>query len=849
MQARNFLLFIALTVLILFGWMELERRLWPRKPKEDKSAETEKKEENDKEPPKPVKPPEAPVIVLAPTPAAAAAVAAALAAATQPSEMMAALAVERLAEKMSVSALARIDAATASGQLVTLGSEDPHSPYHLRVILDPKGAGVRSVLLNRFKAGDDWGKPTDKPLELVPDKDNAHAGSFHLYHYADPAADAPLDTLGKVPWDPILEQTETLEDGRERKIVAFRSTIKNVPILKDVQIIKTFSLTEGEYHLALEVKLTRLDEGDKKFRYQLAGAHGLPVEGKWYTSTFRNSLIARVEKNNVVRDLQDLRQISIWGGGKAVVKEKNLVIRYAGVAVQYFASVIVVDNDQVNGQEQDFLAHARATLETYVAKGRVSELRDDRTSFVLEIEGQEPETFEVGKDESVRADIRGLAKGQRIAVVATKDGRYRDGRYRAIALEIATDDTKIHPLWRDDITVRVTTEPIELKKTEVVHKYLLYHGPVKPSLLGMPGHKSVEPAVIERYVDKLKLNTLTDYQSPGFFGSFASTIYWTDLLILCTNMMHWVLSQLNRIIPNYGVCIICLTVLVRGLMFPVSRKQAMMSMKMQELAPEMKKLQEKFKGDRQAIGVATMELYRKHGVNPFGTCWFILLQMPIFMGLYFALQESIYFRLAGAWPTWIKNLAAPDMMIEWGEGIPWLSRRQDYGGFLYLGPYLNLLPIIAVALMIVQQKMMTPPPQDEQQEMQQKVMKYMMVFFGLLFYKVAAGLCVYFIASSLWGFAERKLLPKKKKLSGAEVLADGTLQGIMAPSAAVQSSSVVTASSSSVRGRRQGRGKKRQDSDNRTDPAEDNGSGSLWSRLRRRVRSWWSDMQRKADKK
>ena len=81
---------------------------------------------------------------------------------------------------------------------------------------------------------------------------------------------------------------------------------------------------------------------------------------------------------------------------------------------------------------------------------------------------------------------------------------------------------------------------------------------------------------------------------------------------------------------------------------------------------------------------------------------------------------------------------------------------------MYLGPFFNLLPIIAVTLMIIQQKMLTPPPTDEQQEMQQKIMKYMMVFFGLMFYKVAAGLCLYFIASSAWGFAERKLLPKKK---------------------------------------------------------------------------------------
>ena len=84
----------------------------------------------------------------------------------------------------------------------------------------------------------------------------------------------------------------------------------------------------------------------------------------------------------------------------------------------------------------------------------------------------------------------------------------------------------------------------------------------------------------------------------------------------------------------------------------------------------------------------------------------------------------------------------------------------------YLGPFLNLLPLFAVALMIVQQKIMTPPPQDEQQEMQQKMMKYMMVFFAFMFYKWAAGLCLYFIASTLWSLTERKLLPKTKLATG-----------------------------------------------------------------------------------
>ena len=78
----------------------------------------------------------------------------------------------------------------------------------------------------------------------------------------------------------------------------------------------------------------------------------------------------------------------------------------------------------------------------------------------------------------------------------------------------------------------------------------------------------------------------------------------------------------------------------------------------------------------------------------------------------------------------------------------------------WLGPYFNLLPIITCVLFIVQQKLFTPPPTDEQQEMMQKMMKYMMLMMGFMFFKVPAGLCLYFITSSLWGIIERKMLPK-----------------------------------------------------------------------------------------
>lgn len=142
-------------------------------------------------------------------------------------------------------------------------------------------------------------------------------------------------------------------------------------------------------------------------------------------------------------------------------------------------------------------------------------------------------------------------------------------------------------------------------------------------------------------------------------------------------------------------------------MFPISRRQALMSQKMQELGPELKKLNEKYKNDPQARVQATMELYRKHNVKPIAGCLPLFLQMPIFLGLYYALSESVEFRLADF--LWIPNLAAPDMLFWWGESIPWISDPNSLGSMLYLGPFFNLLPILAVGFMVLQQKMLTPP--------------------------------------------------------------------------------------------------------------------------------------------
>src|SRR6185503_10030825 len=91
----------------------------------------------------------------------------------------------------------------------------------------------------------------------------------------------------------------------------------------------------------------------------------------------------------------------------------------------------------------------------------------------------------------------------------------------------------------------------------------------------------------------------------------------------------------------------------------------------------------------------------------------------------------------------------------------------------WLGPFLNVLPVITCALFLIQQKLFTPPATDEQTAMQQKMMKYMTVFMGVMFFKVPAGLCIYFITSSLWSIVERKWIIKQKPVSAGSGKSDG----------------------------------------------------------------------------
>ncbi|HJT78240.1 MAG TPA: YidC/Oxa1 family insertase periplasmic-domain containing protein, partial [Gemmataceae bacterium] len=654
--------------------------------------------------------------------------------------------------------------------LVTLGKDTDF----VTAVIDPnRGAGVVRLTLPDFQAADSLGRPewedaahkVKKPLDLLPAELNHDVPSFLLLDCEQGKDDQvrPYARLGEQPWQEDRSLRQTDPDGTVRR-VAFWTDVQ------DVRITKVYTLEPGDYHLGMEVRVARAPgvSPDKEvfFRYHLTSGHGLPIEGEWYTYTQRNAVVGLVDdKGNAERSLQYLQSIARMDGGNDVPGEGK-GIQYGGVVTQYFASLVVVDG---NPNTEGVFLRARPTVEARALKGTIQELPGGDTVRLLNKHDNKVYTVRLTPETILGGDLKA---GEPVNVLAWSDPH---DTLVARQLFAGQDADQLmfkatgHMLMFDDITVHMVTDRLDLKPGAgpLVQKYLLYNGPAKVQLLAyLEGSRKVAPALVERYSDKLHLNTVTDFHDPSTIGEIFYHTGGTWLVITITNLMHFILWVLHTyVMPwSWGLCILLLTVMVRGVMFPLSRKQALMSVRMQQLQPEIQKLKEKYKEDRQGLGLAQMELYRRHGVSPMGSCWTMFIQLPIFMGLYYALQQSILFRLAPF--VWIPSLSAPDMLVNWGISIPVISdpawREGSLLSFFYLGPFLNVLPVIVAGFMYVQQKLFTPPPADEQQEAQQKMMGFMTVIFGLMFYKLASGLCLYYIASSLWSLAERKFLPRRK---------------------------------------------------------------------------------------
>ncbi|MBA4065343.1 MAG: hypothetical protein C0501_16855 [Isosphaera sp.] len=611
--------------------------------------------------------------------------------------------------------------------LIALGDDG----FYNRVLLSTQGGGVQQVVLPKFAEADRLGREVPKtPLYLIPgiprDRGDPQfrylkndfpipdlkvgkvpAGTaladpaFTLTHYPTPDDKHPDPRLAEVEWavpDGYRDAAgnpaaKVLENGTHE--VVFEAELGDPYFVK---FRKTYTLGPRDYHVGLKVEVEKKKvegaaKGKGQLRLQLSGPRGVPVEGEWYTTTYRVALVGwQNSKGAAQRQYETAAEVAAKRGGEAVQGAGN-TFKYMGVANQYFFSGVAID-DTAEGSAKKPWAYVRATTELPFGKK------------------QDPN----------------------------------------------------QPQF-DDVTVRAASDILDLAPGDrVEHKYLLYNGPAKVSLLGlMEGDRAVDEGLVKRYRDGCGLKTVTDYQSPTWLGSFASWIYWTDLVVAFTNLMHWLLAAIHTVVPDWALSIVVLTLVVRLVLMYPSKKQTRMNLRMMEiqkrLAPQFEELKKKYADDFHGYNRAKMQLMLANGVNPaaqLGGCLLLFAQMPIMMGLYFCLQESVFFRLEHF--LWIDNLSAPDMTLWWTEKIPYISSPDNLGGILYLGPYLNVLPVLAVGLMIGQQLLMLPPATDDQSRQQRTIMKMMMVMMPIFFFKFAAGLALYFIIGTVWALVERRVV-------------------------------------------------------------------------------------------
>jgi YidC/Oxa1 family membrane protein insertase len=175
---------------------------------------------------------------------------------------------------------------------------------------------------------------------------------------------------------------------------------------------------------------------------------------------------------------------------------------------------------------------------------------------------------------------------------------------------------------------------------------------------------------------------------------------------------------------------------------------------------------------------AQQMLMKKAGINQLAGCLPAMIQLPIVIGLYRCVSVDVALRQQPLIPglEWCSNLAGPDMFLDWQQWMPQFISGKGPGWF---GPYLNILPLITITLFIIQQKVLMPKATDEQTRTAQQMMMFMTIMMGVLFFRVPAGLCIYFITSSTWSLIERFLIKKYTPQAEIKSLPEGTVNEIL----------------------------------------------------------------------
>jgi len=267
--------------------------------------------------------------------------------------------------------------------------------------------------------------------------------------------------------------------------------------------------------------------------------------------------------------------------------------------------------------------------------------------------------------------------------------------------------------------LQFNSEQIASNET-LTRKTRVYIGPKDYSFLKTQGMEQVE---------------VMEFKSTGFWKFMNPVMYPIKTGLL------WGLKALYKVVRNYGVAIMLLTIIVRVIFWPITHKGTESMRKMQALQPQLKEIREKFKDNPQRMQQETMAFYKENKVNPMGGCLPMFVQIPVFIALFVVLRSAIELRFSKF--LWISDLSAPENL---------------FAGMIPIVGSLNILPLLMSATMILQQKMTPSAGDPQQQKMMAIMMPIMMLFF---FYTMPSGLVLYWTTSNLIMIAQ--MMIKKQK--------------------------------------------------------------------------------------
>ena len=218
---------------------------------------------------------------------------------------------------------------------------------------------------------------------------------------------------------------------------------------------------------------------------------------------------------------------------------------------------------------------------------------------------------------------------------------------------------------------------------------------------------------------------------------------------------------------SWGLAIILFTLVIKLLTLPLTLQQLRASKAMQQLQPEIQKLQKKYKGDREKMSQAQMELYKQAGVNPLGGCLPMLVQLPVWFALYRALFQLAADGVLNEGFLWIPNLAQP-------QGLDWLWPLPPAVGWPTAAAIM-VLPILTVISQIAVQKMMTPTNADPQQASMNQMMMLMPFMFGFFAMQVPQGLALYWFTSNIFSLIQQYFITGWGGLKPASTTAEASV--------------------------------------------------------------------------